>query len=45
MLFLWKFLNRNLKGYHLLVVCAMLVSIAQVGSDLIAAMPLKFIPS
>jgi ATP-binding cassette subfamily B protein len=45
MLFLWKFLNRNLKGYHLLVVCAMLVSVAQVGSDLIAAMPLKFIPS
>jgi ATP-binding cassette subfamily B protein len=45
MLFLWKFLTRNLKGYHLLVVCAMLVSVAQVGCDLIAAMPLKFIPS
>lgn len=45
MIFLCKFLYRNLKGYRLLVVLAMLVTCAQVGSDLIAAMPLKFIPS
>jgi ATP-binding cassette, subfamily B, bacterial len=45
MLFLVKFLHRNLKGYRLLVILAILVTIAQVGSDLLAAMPLKFIPS
>jgi ATP-binding cassette, subfamily B, bacterial len=44
-LFLFKFLYRNLKGYRFLIVLAMLVTIAQVGSDLLAAMPLKFIPS
>ncbi len=45
MLFLFKFLFRNLKGYRFLIVLAMLVTVAQVGSDLLAAMPLKFIPS
>lgn len=45
MLFLCKFLYRNLKGYRFLVILAILISFAQVGSDLIAAMPLKFIPS
>lgn len=45
MLFLFKFLHRSLKGYRFLVVIAMLVTFAQVGCDLLAAMPLKFIPS
>ena len=42
---LFSFLYRNLKGYRLLVVLAILVTVGQVGSDLLAAMPLKFIPS
>ena len=45
MLLLFRFLYRNLKGYRFLVMLAMLVTVAQVGSDLLAAMPLKFIPS
>src|SRR2546425_1714199 len=45
MILLCQFLYRNLKGYRLLVILAVLVTFAQVGSDLIAAMPLKFIPS
>src|SRR5438445_1852777 len=45
MIFLCKFLNRHLKGYRLLLILAILVTIAQVGSDLTAALPLKFIPS
>src|SRR5205823_6142509 len=45
MLFLCKFLYRNLKGFRLLVLLAILLTIAQVGCDLLAAMPLKFIPS
>jgi len=45
MVFLAKFLHRNLKGYRFLVILAILVAFAQVGSDLLAAMPLKFIPS
>ena len=45
MVFLAKFLLRNLKGYRFLVILAILVAFAQVGSDLLAAMPLKFIPS
>lgn len=45
MIFLCKFLSRNLKGFRFLVFLAMLVTVAQVGSDLMAAMPLKFIPS
>jgi len=44
-IFLGKFLYRNLKGFRFLVLLAMLVTVAQVGSDLMAAMPLKFIPS
>jgi ABC-type multidrug transport system fused ATPase/permease subunit len=43
--FLAKFLYRNLKGYRFLIILAILVAFAQVGSDLLAAMPLKFIPS
>ncbi len=39
------FLYRNLKGYRALVVVAILLTIMQVGSDIFAAMPLKFIPS
>src|SRR5579864_5764200 len=42
---LYKFLFRNLKGYRLLVVIAILVTILQVGCDIAAAFPLKFIPS
>lgn len=45
MIFLFKFLYRNLKGYRFLVIIAILVAVAQVSCDLIAAMPLKFIPS
>ena len=45
MLFLCKFLYKNLKGFRLLVLVAILLTIAQVGCDLLAAMPLKFIPS
>lgn len=45
MFFLVKFLNRNMKGYRILIVLAMLVTVGQVGCDLLAAMPLKFIPS
>src|SRR2546423_11196650 len=42
---LFKFLHRNLKGYRFLVVLAILVTITQVSSDILAALPLKFIPS
>lgn len=45
MLLLSRFLYKNIKGYRFLVLLAILVSFAQVGSDLVAAMPLKFIPS
>ena len=45
MLFLGRFLYRNLKGYRFLLAIAILVTITQVGSDLVAAFPLKFIPS
>src|SRR5579862_1220089 len=45
MILLCKFLYRNLKGYRLLIMLAVLVTFAQVGADLAAAMPLKFIPS
>src|SRR5882724_9666257 len=40
-----KFLYRNLGGYRLLVVLAILVAVAQVSSDIIALQPLKWIPS
>src|SRR6266700_3185976 len=45
MLFLCKFLYRNLKGFRFLILLAILLTIAQVGCDLLAALPLKFIPS
>src|SRR5256714_57321 len=44
MLFLGRFLYRNLKGYRFLLILAILVTIAQVGSDLAAAFPLKSPP-
>src|SRR5712692_2849067 len=40
-----KFLFRNLKGYRLLILLAIIITILQVGSDIAAAFPLKFIPS
>ncbi|GAC1426033.1 MAG: hypothetical protein PVS3B3_00210 [Ktedonobacteraceae bacterium] len=42
---LFKFLYRNLKGYRWLVVFAILVTITQVGCDIMTAFPLKFVPS
>jgi ABC-type multidrug transport system fused ATPase/permease subunit len=42
---LFKFLYRNLKGYRFLIFIAIAVLILQVGADLLAAMPLKWIPS
>src|SRR5437868_14148239 len=39
MLFLCRFLYRNLKGYRLLLILAIFVTMAQVGSDLAAAFP------
>jgi ATP-binding cassette subfamily B protein len=41
----FKFLYRNLKGLRFLVVLAMLVTVAQVGADILTALPLKYIPS
>ena len=38
MVFLYKFLYRNLKGYRFLIILAILVTCAQVGCDLLAAM-------
>ena len=45
MVFLFRFLSRNLKGYRWLVVLAVLVSIAGVVCTLGAAFPIKFITS
>ncbi len=45
MMILARLLYHKLKGYRLLVVFAILVTFSQVGCDLLAAMPLKFIPS
>ncbi|QBD82189.1 ATP-binding cassette domain-containing protein [Ktedonosporobacter rubrisoli] len=42
---LFRFLYQNLKGYRFLVVLAIIVTISQTGSDLLAVMPLKFITS
>jgi len=39
-----KFLFRNLKGYRLLVLLAIILTILQVFCDIAAAFPLKFIP-
>ena len=44
-MFLIKFLFRNMKGYRLLVLIAILVAVLQVSSDIIALQPLKWIPS
>src|SRR6266516_5719919 len=44
-MFIFKFLYRNLKGYRMLVVLAIVVAVAQVSSDIIAIQPLKWIPS
>jgi len=44
-MFLFKFLYRNLKGYRFLVVLAIVVAVAQVGCDILALQPLKWIPS
>src|SRR6266487_1043763 len=44
-MFIFKFLYRNLKGYRILVVLAIVVAVAQVSSDIIAIQPLKWIPS
>jgi ATP-binding cassette, subfamily B, bacterial len=40
-----KFLFRNLKGYRLIILIAIVITTLQVGSDIAAAFPLKFIPS
>jgi ATP-binding cassette subfamily B protein len=45
MLFLFRFLFRNLKGYRWLVMIALLISIAEVVCTLGAAFPIKFITS
>ncbi len=42
---LFQFLYRNLKGYRVLVVLAIIITVTQVGCDIITAFPLKFIPS
>jgi ATP-binding cassette subfamily B protein len=42
---LFKFLFRNLKGFRLLIVVAIIVTVLQVGCAIAAAFPLKFIPS
>lgn len=42
---LFSFLYRNLKGFRGLVVLAIIVTISQVGCDIVTALPLKFIPS
>jgi ATP-binding cassette, subfamily B, bacterial len=45
MLLLFKFLFRNLKGYRLLVVLTILITVTQVFVEIGMAFPLKFIPS
>src|SRR5579875_4174719 len=40
-----SFLYRNLKGYRLLVVIAILITVTQVGCDILTALPLKYIPN
>src|SRR5260370_31148201 len=44
-MFLIKFLWRNLRGYRLLFALTIIVTVSQVGCDIITALPLKFIPS
>jgi ATP-binding cassette subfamily B protein len=43
-MFLFKFLYRNLKGFRLLILLAVVVTILQVGCTIAAAFPIKFIP-
>ncbi len=43
--FLFLFLYRNLKGYRPLVVSAIVVSFLGVAVDILAALPLKYIPA
>lgn len=45
MAFLFRFLYRNLKGYRSLVLLAILVSFANVAVEILAALPLKYIPA
>ncbi|MDQ2903480.1 MAG: ABC transporter transmembrane domain-containing protein [Chloroflexota bacterium] len=45
MLVFFKFLYRNLKGYRLLVMLAIIFTITQVFAEIAMAFPLKFIPS
>src|SRR5712692_10188259 len=42
---MFKFLYRNLKGYRYLVVIAIIVTFLAVGCEIVAAYPLKWIPS
>jgi ABC-type multidrug transport system fused ATPase/permease subunit len=42
---LYKFLWRNLKGYRLMVLLAVFITVAQVFCGICASFPLKFIPS
>jgi len=39
-----RFLFRNLKGYRFLVVLAIIMTFLEVGADILAALPLKFVP-
>ena len=45
MAFLVRFLYRNLRGYRPLVLFAILVSFADVAVEILAALPLKYIPA
>ena len=45
MAFLFRFLLRNLKGYRFLVLLAIVVSFVDVAVEILAALPLKYIPS
>ncbi|MEO7022467.1 MAG: ABC transporter transmembrane domain-containing protein, partial [Ktedonobacteraceae bacterium] len=45
MTFLFRFLYRNLKGYRSLVMTAIVVSFIGVAIDILAALPLKYIPA
>src|SRR5437763_13391614 len=39
-----RFLFRNLKGYRLLVMIAIIMTVLEVGSDILATLPFKFVP-
>ncbi len=40
---MFRFLWRNLKGYRYMVVITIIMTIAQVGANILLAFPLKFI--